>query len=196
MGVIYGKAGTGKTVAVLEYVYKHPEAILIQTTPMITAKSLLQQILAQQGNKNAVGSAEALFHECVANFKRSERVLIVDEAENLTTKNLELIRRIFDFASVPVVLVGTYALLQNLKGRSGELLQLYSRISNKWAMLGLDKGDREALFGEFADAISKHTKDIRRGSAIFAKAKRLCALKSDKLNDGYIKLATQSVILD
>ncbi|WP_225879844.1 hypothetical protein [Abyssogena phaseoliformis symbiont] len=41
MGVIYGKTGTGKTLAVKAYVAKHPEAILIQTTPMISGKSLL-----------------------------------------------------------------------------------------------------------------------------------------------------------
>ncbi|WP_201341746.1 ATP-binding protein [Abyssogena phaseoliformis symbiont] len=52
-----------------------------------------------------------LFHERVANFKRSEHVLIIDEAENLTTKSLELIRRLFDFSQVPVVLIGTYTLL-------------------------------------------------------------------------------------
>lgn len=196
MGVIYGKAGSGKTVAIKEYAKAHPEAILIETTPMISASKLLQQILAHLGNKNAIGSPETLLHECVAQFKKAERTLIIDEAENLTTNNLNNLRRIHDFSGVPVVLVGTYALLQNLKGRSGELLQLYSRIEEKWEMLGLNEVDRKNLFGSFGKYISKYTKDIRRSCTIYRKAKRLSVLQNKTLDEGFIKLATQAVILD
>ncbi len=50
---------------------------------------------------------------------------MIDEAELLSTRSLEFIRRIHDLASVGVVLAGMPRLLVNLKGKNNELAQLY-----------------------------------------------------------------------
>lgn len=196
MGTILGKAGTGKTEAVKAYTASHPEAILIETIPSISLKSLLIKILEAQGDKSPVGNTEQLLMSVVANFKKSERVLLIDEAENLTTKNLEAVRRIHDFSRVPTVLIGTYALLSNLRGRGGDLLQLYSRIGEKYKMQGLNDNDRAELFGDMGQQIKKFTQDIRRSCLIFNKAKRMSDMNNEKLSPMHIQMATQSVILD
>lgn len=196
MGTILGKAGTGKTEAVKAYADNHPEAVLIETIPSISLKSLLTKILEAQGDKSPVGNAEQLLMAVVENFRRSERVLLIDEAENLTTTNLEAIRRIHDFAGVPVVLVGTYSLLSNLRGRGGDLLQLYSRISEKYKMQGLNDADRDLLFGDMGQHIKKFTQDIRRSCHIYRKAKRISGMTNESLSPMHIKMASNSVILD
>ena len=196
MGVIYGKAGTGKTVAIKAFVTKHPEAVLIETTPMMSVKELLAEILRGLGQRSIYGSASSMIKQIVRLFNNSQRILLIDEAENLTTKSLEAIRRIHDFSQVPTVLVGTYALLQNLKGRQGELLQLYSRISNKWEMQGLNDKDRQGLFGELAQAIKRYTTDIRRSVNIYQKAKRYARLDKVQLNNNHITMAIHAVILN
>lgn len=196
MGTILGKAGTGKTEAVKAYVDIHPEAILIETIPSISLKSLLSKILEAQGDKSPVGNTEQLLMAVVENFKKSERILLIDEAENLTTKNLEAVRRIHDFSQVPTVLIGTYALLSNLRGRGGDLLQLYSRISEKYKMQGLNDDDRSMLFGGMGQHIKKFTQDIRRSCHIFRKAKRMSEMNNEMLSPMHIQMATQSVILD
>lgn len=196
MGTILGKAGTGKTEAVKVYAQNHPEAILIETIPSISLKSLLIKILEAQGDKSPVGNTEQLLMSVVENFKKSERVLLIDEAENLTTKNLEAVRRIHDFSKVPTVLIGTYALLSNLRGRGGDLLQLYSRIGEKYKMQGLNDEDRALLFGDMGQHIKKFTQDIRRSCHIFRKAKRMCSMNNEVLSPIHIQMATQSVILD
>ncbi len=196
MGVVVGTAGTGKTVAAKHFADTHPETVIIETVPMMSVKSLLTQILDQLGTKNSLGNAESLLYRCADLFKKSERILIIDEAENLTTKSLEAIRRIHDFSQVPVILVGTYALMQNLKGRNGELLQLYSRIANKWEMKGLSDDDRDQLFGDFGHLIKRYVKDFRRSSKIYKKAIRFSSLANEELNANHIQIAAQSVILD
>ncbi len=196
MGTILGKAGTGKTEAVKAYAEKHPEAVLIETIPSISLKSLLTKILEAQGDKSPVGNSEQLLLAVVENFKRSERVLLIDEAENLTTTNLEAVRRIHDFSNVPVVLIGTYSLLSNLRGRGGDLLQLYSRISEKYKMQGLNDNDRNMLFGDMGQHIKKFTQDIRRSCHIFRKAKRMCSINNEALSPMHIQMASNSVILD
>ena len=196
MGVIYGKAGTGKTAATKKWVQKHPEAILIETDPSLSTKELLLEILKGLGQKNMQGSNRTLLLEIVKIFKKSERVLLIDEAENLTTKSLEAIRRIHDFSHVPVALIGTYALIQNMKGRNGELLQLYSRVNNKWEMRGLNDDDRQNLFGDFGSHIKRYANDARRSFNIYKKAQRLSQLANEELNGQHILMAAQTVILD
>ncbi len=196
LGVIYGKAGTGKTVAVKAFTAKHPEAVLVETTPMMSVKEVLADILVKLGQRNIYGSTSNLIKQIVRLFSTSNRILIIDEAENLTTKSLEAIRRIHDFSQVPVVLVGTYALLQNLKGRSGELLQLYSRVSNKWEMKGLNDQDRAKLFGKIGNEIARYTSDIRRSVNIFEKACHLSRLAEADLSPKHVAMASRAVILD
>ncbi|MEV9348723.1 ATPase, partial [Klebsiella pneumoniae] len=53
---------------------------------------------------------------------------LIDEAENLPYRALEVIRRIHDKAGVGVVLAGMPRLIINLKGKRGEYAQLYSRV--------------------------------------------------------------------
>uniref|UniRef100_UPI00129A9791 AAA family ATPase n=1 Tax=Eikenella corrodens TaxID=539 RepID=UPI00129A9791 len=86
----------------------------------------------------------------IKKLQSSGRLLIVDEAENLSTRSLELLRRLHDLAGIGLVLVGTPRLLSNLKGRHGELEQLYSRVTLHW-----DLGD--SVPREELDAIARAT---------------------------------------
>ena len=61
-------------------------------------------------------------------MRNSGRVLLVDEAELLPLNVLEIIRRIHDHAQVGVILAGMPRLICNLRGKNGELAQLYSRV--------------------------------------------------------------------
>ena len=194
LAVVYGQAGCGKTTAVKEFKKTHPEAILIEAIPGMGMLSVLNEICNALGIQSG-GKAELKIKDIAKEFERREAVLIIDEAENLTTKTLEAIRRIWDFSSVPTVLVGTYALLNNLKGRNGDLLQLYSRVSGKWEFKGLNDDDWTTIFGEFAENIKEITTHFRRASNIFNKAKRFAKMKNEPLNIGHIKTASTMVIL-
>ncbi|MFK5041521.1 AAA family ATPase, partial [Glaesserella parasuis] len=116
MCAVYGASGLGKTQAVLQYAKENTGVILIETNMSYTAKVLLQKI-SEKLNLNNRGTLDQLFDGIVARLKGSERVIIIDEAENLPTRSLEFIRRIHDATKVGVALVGTERLLINLKGR-------------------------------------------------------------------------------
>ncbi len=196
MSVIYGEAGVGKSVAVNEYVKKDPTAVLIEAVPGMGLKSVLNLIAKKISVSSGRKNSEELIYAISEEFKRREAVLIIDEAENLTTKTLEAIRRIWDFSKVATVLVGTYALLNNLKGRNGELLQLYSRISGKYEFAPLKDEDWEALFGEWASDIKAVTTHLRRAVNVYSKALRFASMNGEELNAGHIKSASNMVILD
>jgi DNA transposition AAA+ family ATPase len=194
MAIVYGKAGCGKTTAIKEFVKTHPEAVLIEAIPGMQIRSVLATICEKIG-VSATGSSETMIVDIAKAFKSRDSILIIDEAENLTTKTLEAIRRIWDFSSVPTALVGTPALLTNLKGRNGELLQLYSRISGVWEFKGLTEDDFKALFKDSSSDIKAITTHLRRAVNIYKKAIRFAKMKNETINAGHIKSASSMVIL-
>lgn len=125
--VLYGQAGLGKTSALLHYHKHNPDAIFIETDPSFTAKVLLQNI-AQTIGSPASGSLHEVMQGIVDKLKNSSRLLMIDEAELLPLRALECLRRIHDKTGCGLVLAGMPRLLINLKGKRGELVQLYSRI--------------------------------------------------------------------
>lgn len=127
IGVCVGKAGLGKTVAVKNYANEFMDSILIESDSGYTAKSMLLEIhkrLGLSGN----GSVYSLMDEVVNKLNNSGRLLIIDEAENLPYRALELARRIHDKAGVGVLLVGRNILYENLRGFNNQYDQLYSRV--------------------------------------------------------------------
>ena len=195
MCLIYGEAGSGKTTAVKEYVKKHPEAVLIEVIPGMSLKSFLKKLCFELG-VNGANSNEEMIYAISEELKRREALIIIDEAENLTTKALEAIRRVWDFSKTPIALVGTYSVIRNLKGRSGELLQLYTRISGKWEFRGLNDKEFEELFGDISKDIAKYTRHFRRAMNIYKKAIRLASMQNKNVNAGFVKAASEMVILD
>lgn len=127
IGVCVGRAGLGKTVAVKKYTKEFLDSILIESDSGYTAKSLLKEIHRRLG-LSGKGSVYDLMGETVRKLNQSGRLLIIDEAENLPYRALEITRRIHDKTGVGVLLIGRSILLENLKGYNNQYDQLYSRV--------------------------------------------------------------------
>lgn len=127
IGVCVGRAGLGKTVAVKKYTKDFQDSILIESDSGYTAKSLLKEIHRRLG-LSGKGSVYDLMDEVVRKLNQSGRLLIVDEAENLPYRALEITRRIHDKTGVGVLLIGRSILLENLKDYNNQYDQLYSRV--------------------------------------------------------------------
>ena len=127
IGVCVGRAGLGKTVAVKEYTKNFLDAILIESDSGYTAKSLLLEIHKRLG-LSGKGCTYDLMNEVVNKLNNSGRLLIIDEAENLPYRALEITRRIHDKTGIGVLLVGRNILIENLRGSKNQYDQLYSRV--------------------------------------------------------------------
>lgn len=127
IGVCVGRAGLGKTVAVKEYIKNFLDAILIESDSGYTAKSLLLEIHKRLG-LSGKGCVYDLMNEVVNKLNNSGRLLIIDEAENLPYRALEITRRIHDKTGIGVLLVGRNVLIENLRGSKNQYDQLYSRV--------------------------------------------------------------------
>lgn len=127
IGVCAGRAGLGKTVAVKAYTKDFLDAILIESDSGYTAKSLLLEIHKRLG-LSGKGTAYDLMNEVVNKLYNSGRLLIIDEAENLPYRALEITRRIHDKTGIGILLVGRNVLFENLRGYNNQYDQLFSRV--------------------------------------------------------------------
>ena len=125
--LIIGEAGLGKTMALTEYAKQTADVVMVEVEPTYNAKVLLQTIAAALGLTPARTNHEMMTAIC-DRLRGSERLLIVDEAELLGLKPLEILRRIHDLTGIGIVLAGMPRLRANLRGARGEYKQLYSRI--------------------------------------------------------------------
>lgn len=127
LGVCVSHAGLGKTMAVKEYAKLNTDTILVEADSGYTPIVLFNEIADKLGVENSK-NLHILMDSLIQKLAGSGRLIIVDEAEHLPYKALELLRRIYDKAQVGILLVGMPKLIKNMRGNAGEYKQLYSRV--------------------------------------------------------------------
>ena len=144
IGVCYGDAGIGKTFAVKKYAIDNTDVILVEADLGYTPKVLFSEIHKKLGF-DGCGTIHNMFLDIIDKLKSSGRLIIIDEAEHLPYKSLELLRRIYDKAQVGILLVGMPKLLMNLKGEKKQYAQLYSRVGIATRLNPLIDEDKKAI---------------------------------------------------
>lgn len=127
-GMLTGSVGVGKTRGLKEYAKRRPQTVLIESDPQMTPGVLLVQLLAAL-NVPAPSSLDGKFSAACKALKGTNVLLIVDEAEDLTTYALHYVRRLRDKAQIGVVLSGTQRLADLIKPINGQFDQIRSRVA-------------------------------------------------------------------
>lgn len=151
LAVVYGDAGIGKTVAFRQYLRDNSLAIGITISPTYASITGVNELLAEQlGVRERV--ARKITNEIVRKLKDSGRVIIIDEAQHLTTRTLNHLRCISDESGVGICLIGNLEVYTRLKGTGkADFAQLFSRIGmNKPVMtFNITKDDVNHIFGQY-----------------------------------------------
>lgn len=201
IGVVCGDSGLGKTTAVKQFAAEHAGVILLEADLGYTARVLfleLHKVLGLDG----VGSLHTLFDEAVSKLRGSGRLIIVDEAEHLPYRALEMLRRLYDRAGVGVVLVGMQRLLGNLRGLKGDFAQLYSRVGVKAVLSVLRPTDVEEIVHATlpgSNGIWKAFHEATEGNArvlnkLIKRSAHIAEINGTEITADVIKAAKQTLI--
>jgi DNA transposition AAA+ family ATPase len=145
VGVIVANAGDGKTYAIQEYCRRNRDAILVEADQGYTSLALFTMLHRVLGSHTGKESMHETVEGVIDRLRDSGRMIIVDEAENLPVKALDLLRRVYDKAGVGIVLAGMPRLEANLRGKCGELAQLHSRVGFFAKLAGITERDAEDI---------------------------------------------------
>lgn len=201
MGVVIGAAGLGKTTALREYAEENPDTILIEADHGYTARSLLGQLMETFGLE-PVRSLHPMLLAVVERLKGSGRLILIDEAEHLPYKALELIRRVHDHAEIGVVLAGMPRLFLNIKGKRTDFAQLYSRVGVLAELKGLTLDDTKKIVAATLPDASPlartyHTAsggNARRLTKLLARSARVAHINKREVDAEVIERAQRMLI--
>lgn len=144
IGVLVGEAGTGKTKATKEYARQNPDVIFIEADLSFSTKVFFKELHKKLGMDGSGGIYD-LFTDCVEKLQDSNRLIIIDEAENLPYRALDMVRRLYDKANIGILLVGLPRLIANLRGKRGEFKQLYSRVGIVMTLEDFSESDTKLI---------------------------------------------------
>jgi hypothetical protein len=202
IGVLFGEAGYGKTVLIKEYCKRYPDVILIEADLGFCARMLFLELAKKLGLDGA-GVIHNIFDDCVGKLRNSGRLLIIDEAELLPYRALELLRRLHDKAGIGILLVGMPRLISNLRGRQGEYAQLYSRVGIAAKLEMLSESDTKKLVDAVlpqADGLYRTFHEESKANArtlqkLLNRSVRVAAINGIDVNHDVIRAAAETLII-
>jgi len=200
IAVIYGNAGSGKTSGIKAFSYQNQGTIVVTANVGYTAKVLFQEI-ADNLDLSAKGSVYDIFTRIKNKLNGVKKTIIIDEAEHLPYRALDLLRSLQDDVKFGLVLVGLPRLLHNLKGNKSEYAQLYSRISVAYKAPEMSKADAEKVLSlvgiDRANAIicALETSGNIRSAVKLAKNVKHIADKNSRAIDREVIAAAKSLLV-
>lgn len=134
IGVVATNPGLGKTKTLEHYQQCASNVFIITCRPSLkTVTGLCTTVLHAVGNKSARGSAERLSQWVMTEVRNMRGLLLFDDAQHLTTEQIEEIRGWYDQTGVGVVFLGNFETIARMEGgsRSAAFAQIYSRVGMK-----------------------------------------------------------------
>ena len=134
LGLIAARPGTGKTVALKRYAEEVDSAILIEASYNMSVGLLLDELIdrtnaeVRTARNGSRGTQAQRRIAVIETLKGSDTLILVDEADTLTSSALEELRRISDLANVGVVLAGEPRLHGMMRSPDGRFGRIHSRI--------------------------------------------------------------------
>lgn len=205
VGVVVGDAGLGKTLALEAYEEDHPaQTLRIEVGPEYSAKSLAVVLHRELGGDGS-GTMFGLMQEVLGALDGTDKLMIVDQAEILPTRGLELCRRVHDVCSLGVVLAGMPKLLAHLQGSEAHLKQLYSRVGLKAKVGELTDEDLRKLVAAHAPnaeqgiaaSLGGITRNTRVATKLLKRAAHMVEINDElgRVGKAAVEKATQMLVI-
>lgn len=147
MVVVTGTAGIGKSSAACHYTRQNAAVWKIVASPAVIGPRAVLDELARCMGIVEFGALHKLQHVMITRLRKTNALIIVDEAQHLQPVALDLLRAFHDQAEVGIALLGNEVVLGRIDGgqRKPEFAQLYSRVGRRLTRKGVRRGDAPAL---------------------------------------------------
>lgn len=168
MVVIIGAPGTGKSSAACEYTRTNPNVWKLVASPALDSIRSLLGTVAQLLGVYDTHSKYRIERGIMQKLQGSGGLLIVDEAQHLSSAMLDQMRSFHDQAGIGIALVGNEKVVSRLEGgqKTSEYAQLYSRVGMRLKRPKPKAGDAEALLDAWGVADGTAREQLRAVSRL------------------------------
>ncbi|MEZ7891147.1 MAG: AAA family ATPase [Candidatus Wallbacteria bacterium] len=202
ISVCYGDAGIGKTTAVTEYVRHNTDVLYILANLSYTTKVLFAE-LHQKLGMDGSGSINSMLNDCLNKLRGSNKMIIIDQAEYLPSRSLDLLRALNDEGNgAGIFLVGLPRLVSNVVGKRGELKQLFSRIGITVRLETISAADVEKILVSaklktdhselFFDSSKRNTRALTK---LINRAHQIAQINEREIDERVIAKAASTLIV-
>ena len=201
-GVAVGGPGIGKTTTAREYRARNPNAWLLTAEPVHSTPRALLDDLAEALGVEARGlSSQKLSRAVTTRLRGSGGLLMIDDAQHLTSQVLDQLRAIHDQAEIGIALLGNETLFARLEGgsRAAHYAQLFSRVGLRLTRPRPTRADIEALIAAWNITgaaerallgwIAKKPGALRSMTKVLRIAHMLAAAENAAVDERLIRLA-------
>lgn len=169
LALVSGGAGVGKTTAAREYARTNPNVFLLTAQPAMRdagPRMVLDELAEALGVREA-RSSQKIVRALVARLRDTRALVVIDEAQNLSTRALDQVRSVHDLAEVGVALVGNEEVHGRLEGtaRTPDYAQLFSRVGMRISRPASRSEDVEALLDAWGVAREGDVRPVLRDVA-------------------------------
>jgi len=197
IGLITGSPGTGKTEGLKDIARSlDAEPLIVMGYDGVNVLRTLTLALSMDYRR----TLDQTFRAILARMESEPRPVLVDEGEKLRYRDLEWLRRLWDMARIPVILVGTETLFENIVGTRGQRRQLFRRIRARWAMQGLSGDEVKSVCAAFGYSDTANIEKLVGGNFdkavnLLNKMDRFARLQETDINEIPVKEVAKFIIL-
>ena len=154
IGVVAGGAGIGKTTTAREYQRRAPNVFIVTGEPVMSSPAnFLVEVSAELGLPEV--TPQKMARAITRKLRGSGALLIVDEAQHLTTTTLNQARAIHDASDCGLVFLGNETVYSRMGDGRAEFAQLFSRVGSKVTQPRPKPEDVDALLAAWGLDIDK-----------------------------------------
>ena len=162
---IYGDAGIGKTYTTKNWIANRNDIYFVTVTPTFATPRPFLKLLASKLKTSKTGAQDEVYLEIIEKLEGTDKMIIIDEAQHLTKKTLEIIRSINDSTSTAITLIGNELIYNKMLGKTqAEFAQLFSRVGMQSHLLTdlFDIDDIKLVFQNASDEVVEYLLKVSR----------------------------------
>ena len=147
---IYGRAGIGKTHALMEWAKQYKgRALFITAETGITVVGLIKKIARELRIDANGNNTESIKQRIKDSVKFTETIIVIDEGEHLKPSIIDIVRSLADQTGVGIIIAGTEALKSKIYSQTEGYEYLYSRAVINMTLRELNIDDVSKIVKKF-----------------------------------------------
>lgn len=147
---IYGRAGIGKTNALMEWAKQYKgRALFITAETGITVVGLIKKIARELRIDANGNNTESIKQRIKDSVKFTETIIVIDEGEHLKPSIIDIVRSLADQTGVGIIIAGTEALKSKIYSQTKGYEYLYSRAVINMTLRELNIDDVSKIVKKF-----------------------------------------------